>query len=154
MAMVFTGCYEVHQGHYKATKVAGWTSWDAGGCNFFEFPTQHTPNWMIQLGGAEIGKLHIRIYSQAYDPFGMWKSNLLSFSGKPIRILFVDENNREITIAADGFETLYGQDLEVGNSKDFTVIVPAFKIGDNTVPELSAHLHWTDKKYRVWGPVQ
>jgi hypothetical protein len=40
--------------------------------------------------------------------------------------------------------------LEVGNSQDFTVIVPSFKIGESVVPELSTQLRWSDEKYRIW----
>ena len=118
----------------------------AGGATYFHYPTQNTRNWFIQMRGDTKGELHLFIGSEGYDPYAIWKS--LSFTGKPIRIKFLDKN-KEVDIPADGFQTLLGQDLDVGGAQDFIVIVPSFKIGDNLVPELSAHLRWSTEKYRV-----
>jgi hypothetical protein len=148
VAILFAGCYSVHQGQFVAERAEGWSMQQAAGSTFFDYPTKHTPNWYIQIGGAgKTGKLHLRIGSAAYDPDAIYK--LLSFSGSPIRIKFADQN-RETVISTDGFQTVDGQDLYIGGSQDVTVIIPSFKIGDNVVPELSAHMHWSNGKYRIW----
>ena len=121
----------------------------AAGGTLFHYPTKHTPNWDILIGGAD-GKLHLCIHSWAHESYTIYKLKLLSFSGSPIRIKFVDQN-RETVISADGFQTLSGQDLDIGSSQDFIVIIPSFKIGDSVVPELSAHMHWSNGKYRIWN---
>jgi hypothetical protein len=147
VAILSAGCYTVHQGQFLAEPAAGWKLRQGYGSSFFHYPTKGTPSWYIQMGEGYSGKFNIRIYSDEYDPFAIWK--FLSFSGKPIRIKFLDQN-RKIVISADGFQTLDGQDLDIGSSKDFIVISPSFKIGNNVVPELSAHMHWSNGKYRVW----
>lgn len=152
-ALLLAGCYEVHQGRYLAGKVPGWSRRDDLGSCFFEYPTKHVPNWHIQMGGDKRGSFRVGIGSFARDPYKIWKQNLLTFSGTPIRIIFHDPH-REVTIAADGFQSLYGQTLDVDGSQDFTVIVPSFRVGDNVVPELSAHVRWSDDKYRIWVPLQ
>jgi hypothetical protein len=87
--------------------------------------------------------------SFAYHSDKIWTQQMLTFSGKPIHIIFHDLK-KEAAMPADGFQTPAGQDLEVDGSQDFTVIVPSFKIGDNVVPELSVRVRWSDKKYRLW----
>ena len=147
VAMLFTGCYSVYQGQFVAERPEGWSMQQADGSAFFHYPTKHTPNWDIIIGGHNPdGKLHMCIHSWAYDSDAIYK--LLSFSGSPIRIKFADQN-RETVISTDRFQTVYGQDLYVGGSQDFIVIIPSFKIGGNVVPEFSAHMHWSNGKYRI-----
>jgi hypothetical protein len=145
-AMLLVGCYEVRQGQFVAEQVPGWSKTQADGGTYFRYPTKSTPRWFVFIGGDKKGKLHVWIGSDSYDPYAIWKS--LGFTGKPIRIKFIDQN-KEADIPAKGFQTLFGQDLDLGDSQDFIVIVPSFKIGDNLVPELSAHFRWSNEKYRV-----
>ena len=153
LAALWTGCYETHQGRYVAAKATGWSKWEHGGGSYFHFPTKNTPSWYVGISGDQNGSLHLWIGSNAYDPYAIWKLKLLNFSAKPIRIIFNDQN-KEATVPANGFQTLFGQDLEVDGSQDFTVIVPPFSIASNAVPELSAHFHWDNGKYRIWIPLQ
>jgi hypothetical protein len=122
--------------------------WQGNGDTYFHCHTKHTPDWFIQISGNKPnGKIYVGIGSQAYDPFAIWKS--LSFSGRPIRIKYANQNGETIVSAA-GFQTLDGQTLDIGSAEDFIVTFPSFKIGDNVVPELSAHMHWSNENYRVW----
>ena len=146
MVVLSAGCYTVHQGQFLAERVAGWSLRQGYGDTCFHYPTKGTPSWFIELGGSLNGKFHIGIHSDEYDPYAIWK--ILSFSGRPIRIKYIDQN-KETVIPADGFQTLSGQDLDIGGSQDFMVIFPSFKMGNNVVPELSAHMHWSNGKYRV-----
>ena len=146
VAILFAGCYSVYQGQFVAERVPGWHVQQAAGATCFHYPTKNTRNWWIQIRGDKNGKLHLCVFSDGYDPYAIWKS--LSFTGKSIRIKFVDQN-KEADIPANGFQTLRGQDLDIGGSQDFIIIVPSFKIGDNLVPEFSAHFHWSNEKYRV-----
>ena len=136
-----------------AANGTGWSRRDALGCEFFRYPTVSTPDWFVQMGGTSVGTLHLRIGSDAYDPYKIWELKMLSFSGTPIRIVFHDQKG-EAVISPNGFQTLFGQDLNVDSSRDFTIIVPSFSIGDNSVPELSAHVQWSNGKYRIWIPLQ
>lgn len=156
--MLLTGCYNLHQGHYVAAKAVGWSQQTEAGSYFYHYPTKQSPGfiWYVQIGGREKGKLHLRIGSEGYFPWSsklIWDPNTLSFFGKPIRIKFA-EQNQEVSVPADGFQSIHGQDLEIGDPQNFTVIVPAFKIGENLIPELSAQIHWSDEKYREWVPLQ
>jgi hypothetical protein len=148
--LLLVGCYELHHGRYVAEKAKGWAKWEDVGSNFFRYPTKDVPNWYIQIGGNH-GILGLRIGSNAYDPARIW--NFVSFSNNPISIIFHDEN-RQTSVPLDGFKSPDGSDLNVGESKDFTVIIPSFKIGENTIPELSARFHWSNEKYRIWVPLQ
>jgi hypothetical protein len=123
LVVLFAGCYEVHQGRYVAEKVPEWSRDDAFGSVFFRYPTKNTPDWFIQIGGTNVGTLHLRIGSDAYDPAKIWKLKMLSFSGKPIEVASHDKKG-EVMIRLIGLQTPLGQDLNVDGSQDFTVIVP------------------------------
>ena len=146
VAVLVVGCYEVRQGRYVTEKVPGWSRRDDS--SMFHYPTKKTPDWFVQIAGTKVGVVHLWIGSESYDPYKIWTSHMLSFSGTPIRVIFHDQN-REAVIPPDGFQTLFGQDLDVDGSQDFTVIVPSFKISDSVVPELSAHVRWSNDKYRI-----
>jgi hypothetical protein len=152
-AALLAGCYEVHQGRYVAERVSGWSSRDEmDGGVLFRYPTKTTPDWFVQIRGAKVGTVHLCIGSDADDPSVIWKLEM-AFSGEPIRIIFHD-GSKEAIVPVDSFKTPLGQDVQVGSSQDFTLVVPSFKIGDNDVPELSAHVRWSSDRYRVWRPLQ
>jgi hypothetical protein len=152
VTLSLTGCFEVHQGHYVASKVSGWHRWEDDGLYYFKYHTKKTPNCHIQFRGQR-GRLNITIGSNGYYPYAIWKPGLLHFSDQPIKIKFVDRD-QEIIIPNNSFKTLFGQSLEVGNSTNFIVTIPSFKIMDNTVPKLSTHVYWSKGKYLIWIPLQ
>lgn len=150
---LLTGCYSVHQGRYVAEEVSGWKIQDeSDGGILFRYPTKGTPDWFIQIRGDTVGTVHLWIGSHAYASSAIWKSKI-EFSGESMRIIYHDGGENAV-VPVDGFRTPRGQDVQVGNSQDFTLIVPSFKIGDNDVPELSTRIRWNNDRYRVWIPLQ
>ncbi|HEU6447865.1 MAG TPA: hypothetical protein VFV23_05460 [Verrucomicrobiae bacterium] len=149
---LLTGCYEVHQGYYEASNVPGWKKRVDVGGNFFNYPIKNAPDWFIQLGSTsqKSDSLHIRMGSDTFfHPDAFW--SVVSFSSEPVRIICHDQNEREI-VAVDSSRWAYEKTISLEGSTNFTVIVPSFKIGTNTVPELSARFRWTDKKYYIEVP--
>jgi len=149
--VILSGCYRIYHGHYVAAEAPAWKKSEYAGGNFFRYPTKHTPDWYISIAGNKNGKVRLSIGSAAYDPGAIWK--LLNFSGDPIRILL--QGSKEwMVIPADGFQFPCGLNLDVPASADFTVVTPSFKIGENTVPELPTHVHWSNEQFGYWVPLQ
>ncbi|MFN7137876.1 MAG: hypothetical protein ACK4UN_00900, partial [Limisphaerales bacterium] len=151
-AALVVGCYHTHHGRYIAElhDATRWTKREYAGGNFFTYPTRNAPKWDVALGGRKRGTLHVRLGSTE-DIVTIRK--LLRFSVDPIQVYFHDRKEHML-IAAEGFQTPFGQDLEIGESRDFTVVLPSFAIGDNTIPELRARVRWSDDSYRIWVPLQ
>jgi hypothetical protein len=150
LATIFlVGCNEIHRGHYQIAKVPGWTNREVDGISDIRYPTKEFHNkWHIFFRGFQKGKLHLQIST---DRAEFWKK--VTFSGQAIIVAFQDKN-KEAVIPAGGFQSPFGCDIEVGDSEDFTVIIPSFKIGDSPVPQSSVRVRWSDKKYRIWIPIQ
>lgn len=147
------GCYfETHRGYYDAAKVPGWKKWNEIGANFFRFPIKHAPNWYIELRGVEKGSLWIHIGSNAFKNTDAI-FDVAHFSSEPVRIIFHDRNN-EVVVLKDSSRWAYMLNIAVGDSSDFTVVVPSFQIGNETVPELPLRCRWTDNRYVMWIPIQ
>jgi hypothetical protein len=150
--LMLAGCYEMHYGHYVPSQAAGWSRQEDYGLYYFHYPTKGTPGWFVQVGGTQKGTLKVEITSWDFDPYAIWTSHWLRFSGEPIRIISADDG-KESVVPADGFQTLFGQKVDVGSSQDFLVILPFFRIGTNPVPSLTVHVRWSDGKYRIWIPL-
>ncbi|MFN7140122.1 MAG: hypothetical protein ACK4UN_12375, partial [Limisphaerales bacterium] len=122
---VSAGCFHVHQGRYEAQvqHATGWEKREYAGRNIFTYPTTGIPKWNVGLGGRRKGTLYVIIDS---GDSRFWK--LARFSGAPIRVIFHDHNEERV-MSAEGFESPFGQEFEIGDSQDFTVILPSFTIG-------------------------
>lgn len=147
-----TGRVEIHCGYYDAAKVPGWKKWNEIGANYFRFPVKHAPNWHIELRGVQRGNLWIQIGSNAFKGTGA-VFEVAHFSSEPVRIMFHDRNS-EVVVLKDSSDWATGRNIAVGESSDFTVVVPSFQIGNETVPELSLRCRWTNKRYVIWIPLQ
>lgn len=153
MPILLVGCYVVHRGLYDASEIAGgWSSRQGGGLTYFIQPMPKKPGWMISTYSNQKGNLYFNLGSTAWDPTPFFRS--VTFSGDTIRITFHDSNDQEKVISAKDFVSYHCQTLKVGDSEDFTVILPPFAIGDTNIPALSAHFRWSDRKYRQWVPLQ
>jgi hypothetical protein len=151
LLILLPGCYEMRQGHFEAEKVPGWTVRTSEGINTFYYPAKVRPEWKIVLRGCEEGNIYLHLVGYGDDPYAVYK--WLSFSNQPIKIVFNDHIYEE-TIPAGDFHSPRGAVLDVSNTEDFTLILPSFKLRDSIIPELSVRLRWSDKKYRVWPPLQ
>jgi hypothetical protein len=150
LMILLPGC-SVYRGHFVADRVPGWSVWRTDGVNRLFYPTDVRPKFLIILQGYEKGKLELTIRTRGRDPFAVYK--WISHSDKPIRVLFHDKPG-ELSVPATALFVLGPvARLNVGNSEDFTVIIPTFKVKDTVIPELSVRVRWSDKRYFVWSEV-
>ena len=146
-----TGC-ETHRGLYEAAKVEGWKSYEREGITFFSYPTKSTPKWYVSFYAPRKGELYFQLGTDAWSPDPLYKS--LVFLGDTIKIVSQDRSDEKVIPAHDNFVSHYCQTVQVGDSEDFTVILPSFSIGNSVVPQLSARFKWSDRKYYQWVPLQ
>lgn len=132
--------------HYVADKVSGWSRTRFYmGVYSYHYHLRTSRNCIVVISGQKKGSMGLKVSSNGYDPFAIWKLNLLRFSDEPIKITFNDPK-RELIVPSSGFKTLHGQILDVGNSTNFTIIVPSFRFEDKTIPELPLHIRWLGGK--------
>jgi hypothetical protein len=85
----------------------------------------------VIFGSSQKGKLSIGFTGRRGD------QEPLRTDGK-ITVVFNDRNERrEVELTSQ-------ISLEIGDSNDFTIIVPPFWVGGAQAPQLKAQFHWSD----------
>lgn len=151
--VLLVGCFQVNRGLYDASDVAsGWSAHQSEGITSFTRPIPKKPRWFISTSSRNKGELYFNLGCTDWDPDPFFYS--VTFSDDQIHIVLHDKNEQEMIDGGIDFVTYHAQTLYVGDSGDFTVILPPFKIRDINIPEFSARFKWSDRKYLEWIPVQ
>jgi hypothetical protein len=118
---------------YDGSDAPGWIHSVAagdGGTSIYTSPSKELKNVQIAFSTSRKGSLYFHIFGAREKPTFLQGKIVIDYRdrGKRVEIPATDE----ITI-------------DVGESQDFTVIVPSFRVETGVLPELNARFHWSDR---------
>lgn len=134
-ALLGTACtFSFNYGLYACSDCPGWIREYNGRGGYQYMPPDRHNQLSVVVGSEKKGELFFRINLANKGP--------VVFLEKKIKILV---SGSDETRETDAVETTT---LTVPEDKDFTVVIPSFRAGEDLRPELRVRCHWSDR--RVW----
>jgi hypothetical protein len=145
--LLLTGCVGIRRGYYEASPASGWRRQKVPLDERHRFVFRPASKVMrSEVTFSTIRKGELTYALGTFSGRNPWaEQDAMIFPTNRIRIVYEDTGKEDAVPRKDK----YGQHFQVGDSENFTIILPPFTVNGKPVPELSVHFKWSNHRYLV-----